>query len=63
MIPLIVDLLNMNQLRLLVLIELYLLSTDDNLRTALAATDCPHLVRNSDLFLIDLDLQINHTFP
>jgi hypothetical protein len=45
MIKLIVDLLNMNQLRLLVLIELYLISSDDRMRVALATTDCPYLVR------------------
>ncbi len=50
----IVDLLNMNQLRLLVLIELYLLSQDDALRTALGATDCPHLVIISVPFLIEI---------
>jgi len=42
--PLIVDLLNHNQLRLLVLIELYLLSTESSLRSAFALTECPKLI-------------------
>lgn len=46
-IPLIVSLLNVNQLRLLVLIELYLLSSDPKLRNSFADTDCPRLVKLS----------------
>ena len=47
--PLIVNLLNVNQLRLLVLIELYLLSSDSKLRNAFADTDCPRLVKNINM--------------
>jgi len=43
-IPLLVNLLNVNQLRLLVLIELYLLSSDTKLRNSFANTECPRLI-------------------
>ena len=45
MLSLVVGMLNISPLRLLVLIELYLLSMSDKVRTAFADTDCPLLVR------------------
>jgi len=51
-IPYIVDMLKINELRLLALIELYLLSYNDKIRNDLAITDLPILV-----------YQLIHNFP